>query len=71
MSGSIDSAHDRVTRKVIGMKGVAGTAIGERGGKPCIKVYLEEDDKALRRKMPRRIGQIPVDVEVTGKMTRL
>ena len=70
MSGSIDAAHDRITRQVIGMKGVAGTAIGTRRGKPCVKVYLEEDDKALRRKLPRQIGGILVDVEVTGKMTR-
>ena len=70
MSGSVDAARDRVTRRVIGMKGVAGTAIGTRGGKPCVKVYLEKDDKALRRKLPRRVEGIPVDVEVTGKMNR-
>lgn len=70
MSGSVGAAHDRITRRVIGMKGVAGTAIGTRGGKPCIKVYLEEDDKALRGKLPRRVEGIPVDVEVTGKMKR-
>lgn len=70
MSGPVEAAHDRVTRKVIGMNGVTGTAIGMRGGKPCIKVYLDKDDKGLRRKLPRSAGGYPVDVEVTGKMTR-
>ncbi|MCY4573230.1 MAG: hypothetical protein OXF01_10570 [Gemmatimonadetes bacterium] len=70
MSGSIDTAHDRVTRRVIGMKGVSGTAIGSRGGKPCIKVYLEKDDPRLRSRLPRRAGGFPVDVEVTGKVRR-
>ena len=52
------------------MKGVSGTAIGSRGGKPCIKVYLEKDDPRLRSRLPRRAGGFPVDVEVTGKVRR-
>ena len=71
MSGSIEKAHDRVTRRVIGMKGVAGTAIGRRGGRPCIKIYLEKDDPGLRSRLPRRAGRYQVDVEVTGKVQRL
>lgn len=71
MGDSIDRAHDLVTRRVIGMKGVSGTAIGTRGGKPCIKVYLEKDDRRLRSRLPRRAGGFPVDVEVTGRVRRL
>ena len=71
MGDSIDRAHDRVTRRVIGMKGVSGTAIGTRGGKPCIKVYLEKDDRRLRSRLPSRAGEFPVDVEVTGRVRRL
>lgn len=71
MGDSIDRAHDRVTRRVIGMKGVSGTAIGTRGGEPCIKVYLEKDDRRLRSRLPRRAGGFPVDVEVTGRVRRL
>ncbi len=70
VSGSIEAAHDRVTRRVIGMKGVAGTAIGTRGGRPCVKVYLEKDDPGLRSRIPRRAGRFAVDVEVTGRMRR-
>ena len=53
------------------MKGVSGTAIGMRGGKPCVKVYVEKDDPRLRARLPRRAGGFPVDVEVTGKVRRL
>lgn len=71
MSGSIERAHDRVTRKVIGIRGVSGTALGTRGGKRCIKVYVENDDPALRARLPRRAGGFPVEVEVMGKLRRL
>ena len=71
MSASIEAAHERVTRRVIGIQGVAGTAIGARGGKPCVKVYLEKDDPGLRSRIPRRAGGFPVDVEITGRMRRL
>lgn len=70
MSGSVDRAQDRLNRRVMGIKGVTGTAQGLRGGKPCIKVYLEKDDPRLRARLPRSVDGVPVDVEVTGKMRR-
>jgi len=54
----------------MGIKGVTGTAQGLRGGKPCIKVYLEKDDARLRARLPRSVDGVPVEVEVTGKMRR-
>ena len=71
MDDSVELARKQVTRKVMGMKGVVGTAIGLRRGKPCIKVYLEKDDAGLRRRLPRSARGVPVDVEVTGGMHRL
>lgn len=68
---SVERARRQVTRKVMGMKGVVGTAIGLRQGKPCIKVYLEKDDPGLRRRLPRSVGGVAVDVEVTGGMHKL
>ena len=70
MSGSIDKAQDRLNREVLGIAGVTGTAQGLRGGKPCIKVYVEKDDPRLRARLPRTVGGVPVEVEVTGKMRR-
>ena len=61
-----EDAQARITRRVIGMKGVAGTALGLHDGKPCIMVYLEKDDPGLRSRVPRSEGGYPVIVEVTG-----
>ena len=70
MDDSIGRAQDQVNRKVLGMKGVAGTAQGMSRGKPCIKVYLEKDDPRLRARLPRKVEGVPVEVEVTGRMRR-
>jgi hypothetical protein len=67
---SVERARKQVTRKVMGMDGVVGTAIGLKGDKPCIKVYLKKDDARLRSRLPRSAGGVPVDVEVTGGMQR-
>ncbi len=71
MGGTLDRAQDRLNRRVMGIRGVTGTAQGLRGGKPCIKVYVEKEDPKLRARLPRSIEGVPVDVEVTGKMRRL
>ena len=70
MSDEIGRAQREVTRQVMGLPGVAGTAQGLHRGKPCIKVYLERDDSRLRAAVPRRVGAFPVRVEVTGTFRR-
>jgi hypothetical protein len=70
MRDRFEDACKKVTRKVIGIEGVAGTAIGLKGGKGCVKVYLERDDPRLRAKLPRSVDGVRVDVEVTGKVRR-
>lgn len=70
MDDPIGKAQRQVNRKVLGMKGVVGTAQGLSRGRPCIKVYLEKDDPRLRAKLPRKAGGVPVEVEVTGRMRR-
>ena len=70
MRDRFEDACKKVTRKVIGIEGVAGTAIGLKGGKGCVKVYLERDDPRLRAKLPQSVDGVRVDVEVTGKVRR-
>ena len=70
MRDRFEDACNKVTRKVIGIEGVTGTAIGLKGGKTCVKVYLERDDPRLRAKVPRSVDGVKVDVEVTGKVRR-
>ncbi len=69
MSNNLKSAHRELTGKVMGRTGVSGTAIGERGGKPCLKVYVS--DSKAGRSIPKKIGGFKVVVEKTGAFRRL
>ena len=69
MSDDLKAAHRELTGKVMGRKGVAGTAIGSDGGRPCLKVYLS--DPAAERGVPKRVGRYRVVVEKTGGFERL
>lgn len=68
---AFDRALAQVARKVIDLPGVAGTAAGTSGGKPCVVVYLERDDPGLRRRIPASHSGVPVVVQVTGAFGRL
>jgi len=61
---NLKAAHEELTRKVMGRPGIAGTAIGERGGKPCLLVYLKSSGAG--KEVPRSIGGFPVVTEVSG-----
>ena len=65
----VKGAHEELTGEVMGRPGVSGTAIGERGGQPCLKVYVS-DSKAARA-VPKEVGGYPVVVEKTGVFKRL
>ncbi len=69
MAGDLKSAHRELTGKVMGRTGVSGTAIGESGGKPCLKVYVS--DSKAGRSVPKKIGGFRVVVEKTGDFRRL
>ena len=69
MAADLKSAHRELTGKVMGRTGVSGTAIGQRGGKPCLKVYVS--DSKAGRSVPKKIGGFHVVVEKTGGFRRL
>ena len=62
------SALEKLTKKVIDLPGVTGTAIGLKGGKPCLKVYVE--GKGGPARIPSSVGGHRVDVERTGRIDR-
>jgi len=64
---SIEEAQERVARAVIGLDGVAGTAIGLSRGKPCITIMIVRDDPALRAKLPSAEAGFPVRIEASGQ----
>ena len=69
MPDDLKAAHRELTEKVMGRKGVSGTAIGRAGGKPCLKVYVS--DESAGRGVPKKVGGFPVVVEKTGSFERL
>jgi len=66
--GDVKAALAELNRKVLGLPGVSGTAVGESGGEPCLLVYL--GDASARSRIPSRVGGVPVKVDVTGRITR-
>lgn len=69
MADDIRAAQKKLDGEVMGRDGVSGTAIGEHGGKPCLKVYVA--DRGAGRSVPKRVGGFPVVVEVSGRFRRL
>ncbi|MEQ1857021.1 MAG: hypothetical protein ABL963_11140 [Longimicrobiales bacterium] len=68
MSSNLKNALRELTRTVMGNPGVSGTAIGEKHGKPCLKVYVS--DASAGRSLPNSIEGYPVVVETTGPFER-
>ena len=69
MADDLKAAHEELTDQVMGLPGIKGTAIGERAGKPCLKVYVSA--AAAGRSVPKRVKGYPVVVEATGSFKRL
>lgn len=61
----LEKARKALTDKVIDLPGVAGVGLGSRGGKPCLKVYLEGGSRTAPR-IPSSVMGIPVRVEKSG-----
>ncbi|MFV2007504.1 MAG: hypothetical protein ACC667_08650, partial [Longimicrobiales bacterium] len=66
MSADIEEAHRLLTNRVISKPGVAGTAIGQKDGKPCIKVYVESRDRKILDSIPSVFEGFSVIVEGSG-----
>lgn len=69
MSGDdLDAARRELTDRVMGRPGVAGTAVGEKDGRPCLVVYLDGRKSDVR--VPGSVGGFPVVVEKGGPFRR-
>ena len=68
-ASGLKSAHRALAKRVMGLAGVTGTAIGEVAGKPCLKVYLSA--REAPREVPREMHGFRVVVERTGGFSRL
>jgi hypothetical protein len=66
--GDLDAARRELTDKVMGKPGVSGTAVAERGGKPCLVVYVS--DAKGEKAVPASVGGFRVVVERSGPFRR-
>ncbi|HSR40646.1 MAG TPA: hypothetical protein VLL48_00705 [Longimicrobiales bacterium] len=64
MSDALKTALRELNDRVLGRPGVAGTAVGERKGRPCLKVFVE--DPATAGSIPTTVRGVPVVAETTG-----
>ena len=56
---------------LLSIPGVVGTGIGDCGGKPCIKVFVQRKTPALVQRIPAALEGFPVAVEETGEIRAL
>ncbi len=50
---------------------MSGTAIGQKNGEPCIKVYVESNDRKVLDSIPSVFKGFSVVVEGSGPFHRL
>lgn len=63
-AGGLKEAHRELTERVMGRSGVSGTAIGERDGRACLMVYV--DEPSVEGSVPSTVRGYPVVTETTG-----
>ena len=63
---TIDEVLAAHTDSLLALPGVVGTAIGSCDGEPCIKVMVADSNPDTRARIPARLEQYRVVVEVTG-----
>ena len=65
---SIEDAHKALTDSLMVETGIAGTAIAECEGTPCLKVYVVTDTKEIMDRIPKTFAGYEVTVQVTGEI---
>jgi hypothetical protein len=68
---TIEQVKEKYESELMAINGVVGVGIGECEGKPCIKVYLENDSPDLKARIPAQLDGFKVDTEVTGLIEAL
>ena len=68
---TIEQVQEAHTEHLMSLPGVVGTAVGEVGGKPCIKVFVTEKTAEIEKGVPDSLEGYPVVVEETGEFKAL
>lgn len=68
---SIEVVQNEHADALMSIPFVVGTAIGECGGKPCIKVLVSRNNPELLKKIPSELEGYQISIEETGELRRL
>ena len=68
---TIDEVLKENTASLMSIHGVIGTAQGEYGGKPCIRVFVIRKTPDLKKKIPSAIDGYKIVVQRTGNIRAL
>lgn len=71
MSDSMERSQERLTRVVMALPGIVGTAIGECDGEPCFKVYAAELTPDVAEQIPARFEDYRVELVRSGEFRAL
>jgi hypothetical protein len=59
----------RHTPRLLSVDGVTGTGEGADGGQPIVVVFVVEDTRELRARLPQSLEGYPVVLRASGKVT--
>jgi hypothetical protein len=65
---TIELVLEENTPRLMLIKGVVGTAIGECDDQPCIKILVVELTEELEMILPKLMENYPVIIEETGEI---
>ncbi len=68
---SVSDVKRRHESRLMKMRGVVGVGIGQKDGKECICIYVEQDSPKLRSALPQSLDEVPVEVVVAGTFKAL
>jgi hypothetical protein len=63
---TVEEALKNNADRLMSIPGVVGAAVGECGGKPCIRVLVDRKTAELMKIIPSMLEGFPVVVEETG-----
>ena len=66
-SQPIEQVLAQQSDRLMAIKGVVGLGQSLCDGKPCIKVFITQDSKEIKSKIPASLDGYPVSVEVSGE----
>jgi hypothetical protein len=63
---SVKEVKDRHEARLMRKPGVVGVGIGQKDGKECIRVYVEDGSPKVLAALPHTLEDVPVEIVISG-----